>query len=257
MKDFLKFWIQRNQGFSLRLDKLSKLYNQPWVIVNDLSDFVKIIFLDRGKLIISRNGVVSDGRWELLSVANSILLEIHNEKRIYNHQFIDEGIMILKLDGYSTDFFVLANQNIIPDLDVLSYLTAKYPVSSSIKGKFSSGSEYEKELRLQNGQILQIVVDLGYTGSSVVKINNRDVPDGYYRLANQDVVYEIRDSKIKMEYYIERFKQEDGQIIEVYGNRISGITKGSPVWLDGYPAPDGQFKRGLFSKIDVKNGKII
>ena len=60
-----------------------------------------------------------------------------------------------------------------------------------------------------------------------------------------------------MEYYIERFKQEDGQIIEVYGNRISGITKGSPVWLDGYPAPDGQFKRGFFSKIDVKNGKII
>jgi len=257
MKDYLKSWIPRIQDFSLKLDKLSKLYNQPWVLVNDLNDFIKIIFQDRGKLIVSRNGVVSDGSWELVSSANSILLDINNEKRLYNHQFIDNGLMILTLDGHSTDFFVLANQNIIPDLDVLSYLTAKYSVPSSSHRKTSVVSNYEKEVRLQNGHILQIVKDLGYSGSSVVKINNKDVPEGFYRLANQDIAYEIRDSKIKMEYYIEKFKQEDGQIIEIAGNRISGITKGSPVWLEDHPAPDGQYKKGWFSKIEVKNGKII
>lgn len=256
MKDYLKSWIPRIQDFSLKLDKLSKLYNQPWVLVNDLNDFIKIIFQDRGKLIVSRNGVVSDGSWELVSSANSILLDINNEKRLYNHQFIDNGLMILKLDGHSTDFFVLANQNIIPDLDVLSYLTAKYSVPSSSNSKTSIVSNFEKEVQLENGHILQIVKDLGYSGSPV-KINNKDVPEGFYRLANQDIAYEIRDSEIIMEYYIEKFRQEDGQIIEIGGNRISGITKGSPVWLEDHPAPDGHYKKGWFSKIEVKNGKIF
>ncbi|MDE0536741.1 hypothetical protein, partial [Tenacibaculum sp. L6] len=65
------------------------------------------------------------------SYSNSILLEINKEKRLYNNLFIDKGIMIFKLDGSSTNLFVLANQNIIPDLDISSYLYAKY--SNQIK----------------------------------------------------------------------------------------------------------------------------
>jgi len=257
MKDYLKSWIPRIQNFSLKLDKLSKLYNQPWVLVNDLNDFIKIIFQDRGKLIVSKNGVVSDGSWELVLSANSVLLDINNEKHLYNHQFIDNGLMILKLDGHSTDFFVLANQNIIPDLDVLSYLTAKYSVPTSTNHKTSLKTYYEKELELQDGDNLQIVEDLGYMGSTVVKIKNKDVPDGFYRLANEQIAYQIQDSKIKMEYYIETFKQCDGKIIEIGGNRVSGVTKGSPVWLDGNQAPDGKYKKGWLSHIEVKGGKII
>ena len=66
MKEYLKSWIPRIQNFSLKLDKLSKLYNQPWVLVNDLNDFIKIIFQEGGKLIVSKNGVVSYGGWELV-----------------------------------------------------------------------------------------------------------------------------------------------------------------------------------------------
>lgn len=257
MKEYLKSWIPRIQNFSLKLDKLSKLYNQPWVLVNDLNDFIKIIFQEGGKLIVSKNGVVSYGGWELVSSANSILLDINNEKRLYNHQFIDKGLMILKLDGNSTDFFVLANQNIISDLDVLSYLTANYSILPSRNLKSSSKTNFEKELVLQNGEILQIVKDLGYSGPTEVKINNKALIDGFYRLANEEIVYEIKESKIKMEYYIEKFRQENGEFIEVGGTVFSGITKGSPVWLEGNVAPNGIYKKGWFFSIEVRDGKII
>ena len=253
MTDYIKSWLPRIQNFSLRLDKLSRLYDQPWVLLNDSNDFIKIIFQKRGVLIVSKTGIVSDGSWELVASANSILLNINGEKRLYNHQFIDEGLMILILDGLSSEFLVLVNQNIIPDLDVLSYLNNKYLTPPFGTQK----AAYEKLVQLRNGKMLQIVKDLGYLGSTVVKINNENVPDGIYRLADKPIAYEISDSKISMEYYVEQFKQENGQNIEVGANRISGITKGSPVWLGNRQAPDGKYRKGWFSKIEVKDGKIL
>ena len=126
MKEYLKSWIPKIKNYSLELDKISKLYYQPWVLIDEQGDFVKIIFQEKGKLSVSKNGIVSDGNWELISVANSIILNINGEKRLYNHEFIDAGLMVLKLDGISNNFFVLANQNIITDLDVEKYLNSKY-----------------------------------------------------------------------------------------------------------------------------------
>lgn len=257
MKDFLKSWIPKIKNYGLELDKLAKLYNQPWVLVNELNDFVKIIFLDNGKLAVSKNGIVSDGCWELMFVANSILLNINGEKRLYNHQFIDEGLMILKLDGHSIDFFVLANQNIIPDLDVERYLNSRYSTPALTHDFQGKKCLYEKELSLLDGSILQVVSDLGYSGSTEVRINHQVPEDGFYFLSNSDVAYEVLAGKIKMEYYIEEYKQEDGNVIKVGGSRTNGIGSNCPVWLDRRLAPDGEYKKGWFTKIIVKKGRIV
>ena len=180
--------------------------------------------------------------------------------------------MVLKLDGKSTDLFILANQNIIPDFDIKSYLVTKYPklISEDNKtadtqyskpisqnNKTIAENIYETKLKLSDGRILQIVKYLGDLGATEVKINHKEVPDGFYRIANSDMVCEVQNSKIIMEYYIKGFKQENGQVIEVGGNRISGIVgEGSPVWLNGNEAPDGRYKKGLFSTIEVINGRI-
>ena len=256
MKDYIKSWLPKIKNFSLELDKLSKLYNQPWVIIDDQNDFIKIIFQEKGKLIVSKNGVVSDGSWELVSVANSILLSINGEKRLYNHQFIDNGLMILKLDGFSLDFFVMVNQNLIPDLDVVNYLNHKYPISK-IDGNVSKTlNSYDKTIELKDGRVLQIVKDLGYSGSTEVRINDNIPEDDFYRPLNSEIIYEIKNGKIKMEYYIESYRQIDGQIIEIGGSLIDGIRKGCPVWLNGKPAPNGNYKKGWFSNITVEEGKI-
>jgi len=256
MKEYLKSWIPKIKNYSLELDKLSKLYNQPWVLINEVNDFIKIIFQEKGKLIVSKNGVVSDGDYELVSVANSILLNINGEKRLYNHQFIDNALMILKLDGFSNDFFVLANQNLIPDLDVESYLNAKYSAPVLESRKQGKSSPYQKQLKLKDGRILQIIKDLCYSGETEVKINHKIPEDGLYKLAQQEIAYEIKDGKIKMEYYIEKYKQDDGKVIEIGGKRTTGIGRNCPVWMNGKLAPDGVYRKGWFSKIEVEKGKI-
>jgi len=108
--------------FSLRLDELSKMYEQPWVIIDENDSFIKIIFQEHGILLISKDGDVSYGQWELIHRAQSLLLDIGGQKKMYNHLFIDKGLMLLKLDGYSERILVLVNQNIVPDLDVENYL---------------------------------------------------------------------------------------------------------------------------------------
>lgn len=108
----------------------------------------------------SNNGVVSKGSWELIHIANSIMLDISGEKRLYNHQFIDNGLMILKLDGHSTEFFVLANQNVIADLDVENYLISKYSNPISQEKRSSLKSLYAKEQQLSDGRMLQFLNDL-------------------------------------------------------------------------------------------------
>lgn len=256
MKDYLKSWLPRIKNFSLELDKLSKLYNQPWVVVGEKNDFIKIIFQEKGKLIVSKNGVASDGSWELVSVANSILLNINGEKRLYNHQFIDNGLMILKLDGYSLDFFVMGNENVIPDLDIENYLTHKYPISK-IDGKvYKSLNSYDTVIKLKDGRELQIIKDLGNSGLTEVRINGNIPEDDFYRPSNSEIVYEIKDGRIKMEYYTNSYVQSDGQIIEIGGSLVDGIRRGCPVWLNERPAPNGHYKKGWFSNITVEDGKI-
>lgn len=256
MKEYIKSWLPKIKNFSLELDKLSKLYNQPWVIVDEKNDFIKIIFQEKGKLIVSKNGVVTDGSWELVSVANSILLNISGEKRLYNQQFIDNGLMILKLDGFSLDYFIMVNQNLIPDLDVENYLNHKYPISKIDGNVYKSLNYYEKTFKLKDGRELQIINDYGYSGSTEVRINDKIPEDGFYRVAISEIAYEIKNGKIKMEYYIESYKQGDGQTIEIGGSRIDGIRKNCPVWLNGQPAPNGIYKKGWFSNITIENGKI-
>lgn len=256
MKEYLKSWLPKIKNFSIQLDKLSKLYDQPWVIVNENNDFIKIIFREKGKLIVSQNGLVTDGAWELMSSANSILLAINGEKRLYNHQFIDSGLMILKLDGFSIDFFVLVNENVIPDLDVENYLNFKYPISKIDGNNHKTKNSYDKIINLKDGKKMQIIKDYGFTGLTEVRINDSIPLDGFYRLLTSETAFEIENGRIKMEYYIEKHYQDDGQKIEVCGNRIDGIKKGCPVWLNGKAAPNGSYKIGRSSIINVINGKI-
>lgn len=258
MIDYIKSWIPRIKNYSLQLDKLSKLYNQPWVVIDEVQDFIKIIFQPDGRLIVSKNGKVNDGSWQMIPIANSILLNISGDKKLYNHQFLDDGLMILKLDGMN-NYFVLANQNLIPDLNVEKYLRYNYSSTNPRKvTKVSSTStDYEKSLELIDGRVLQIIKDLGYMGHTEVRIDHKIPTDGFYRSANRKLAYLIEDGFLQMEYYIERYKQSDGQIIEIGGNRVSGIGKGSPVWLNQNIAPNGRYSKGWFSEINVFGGKLI
>ncbi|MEM6725699.1 MAG: hypothetical protein AAF598_16785 [Bacteroidota bacterium] len=91
-----------------------------------------------------------------------------------------------------------------------------------------------------------------------VSIQGEPVPDGLYKLRDNEVRFFILESKIEHEYYIEYFTNLDGLKIEVDGSRIYGIRSGSRAWLSDYnPAPDGWYRRGWFTWIQVEDGVVV
>lgn len=73
-------------------------------------------------LFMSFNGKVEIGKWKYLAEANLIYIDRLTDKIFLKQSFFDDSVMILKIDGTNDDLFILANENIIPDLDVPKYL---------------------------------------------------------------------------------------------------------------------------------------
>lgn len=157
MKEFIKNVIPKIKVHGFELEELPKIYNQPLVLIDESETFVKLIFQSNENLIVSKNGNVSNGKWELIPSANSILLEINGDTKLYTNEFIDEGVMILKLDGLSNDFFILANQNLISDLDAERYLKSKYTEGNlgNIELSHKKLNTYIERVDIESEDILQ------------------------------------------------------------------------------------------------------
>ncbi len=133
MYTFLNSILPKIGSFSLKLDRLQNLVDEPWVLVNS-EEFTKIIFKKDLSLIYSTNGNVFIGKWELLNKAHSILIQYNNTAKLLNDVFLDDSVLILKIDG-SSDFFILINQNKIPSLNLEDYLKNKYLVPTPVKNQ--------------------------------------------------------------------------------------------------------------------------
>jgi len=131
MKYYLSDLLPRIKKFSASLDQTAILVDKPWVVCDNEDGFQKLIFRRDGSLLLSENGSVSDGKWEYLPEAQSMLIDYGKGiKKLYRHQFMDEAVLALKIDGprinASSDYFLLANENIIPDLNAKAFLKEKY-----------------------------------------------------------------------------------------------------------------------------------
>src|SRR5690625_7884921 len=130
MKTYLADIIPKRKRHSEKLDNLTLLTNQHWVVLDELknSKFV-YIFRSNYELLISQNGKVEKGRWEYLG-NNSLLIERKGESFLFSHGFFDANILALKIDG-KVEFFILINEyNYYVDLNsiknVLGFLESKY-----------------------------------------------------------------------------------------------------------------------------------
>ena len=198
MTHYLESILPKILSYSQKLDKLALLLNEPWVVTGDDSVKMKLIFKSDGEVIVSDNGNVQFGKWELLNRASSILIRYEKSAKLYNHAFFDEGILALKLDG-STDFFVLANQNKIQDLNVANYLNLRY-----------GGSQDKIYLKLDVNKLksYQYMTDKGdlviYMDASrgnipingdIAVVNGQPAPDGKYKLDSMHYIH-LKDGRI-------------------------------------------------------------
>jgi hemin uptake protein HemP len=96
MKTYISDIIPKLQRFSRKLDDLTYLTNQHWVVVDDINNIKSVyIFRTNNQLLISNNGKVSKANWEYLG-NNSILIDKNDESYLFKHGFLDENILALK-----------------------------------------------------------------------------------------------------------------------------------------------------------------
>ncbi len=110
MQTFISDIIPQIQRFSQKLDDLTILTNQHWVVVDEIDKSKNVyIFRKNNELLISSNGEVEKGRWEYLG-NNSLLIDKKDKSYLFKHGFFDENILALKIDGRN-EYAFLVNEN--------------------------------------------------------------------------------------------------------------------------------------------------
>jgi len=245
MKLYLNNLIKRIEEFSESLDKQELFIDKPWVIVDNNMNQQKYIFRRNGELIMSLNGKVSIGKWEYLFAAKSILIDRLSDKILLNQNFIDPAVMILKMDGFQGDNLILANEFLIPDLNVLEYIKQLHYKKNEIR-----------TMKLANGDILEIFHYEVHFFNKTVTIKGEDVLNGKYELNNSRVKLLIENSKLMGRLIDKKYNTKYGEmVIEQFMN--FDPVRGNLVFINNNVAPDGEYKLSFFRRITVENGRII
>lgn len=250
MKIYLQNTIKGLRNISKSLDKKSILIDKPWALVDSDLEIQKLIFKKNKELIMSKDGQVNIGKWDYFPEAKSLLIDRGKDKILCNEGFIDEAVLVLKRDGTKNDFFVLANENIIPDLDAYAYLRELRYHNLNITTR-----------KLTNGKILEIIkVTEQYNRSQIgdrVTINADDVSDGIYKTEKPTAKYTIKNSTIASIVHEVTYKTRNSVEIMVEQKNQYYYSKGERVWINGMPAPDGKYRVNGGVNIIVEEGIIV
>lgn len=120
IKDLQSTLSNYNQG----LAKQNLLVDNPWTMVDGDLNLQRLIFKKDQSLYIVKEGEIQESKWEYLPRVKSIVIEIGGRKILMNEVFADEKALILKKDGNTIDFLAFANQEKLPDLNLIGYLTS-------------------------------------------------------------------------------------------------------------------------------------
>ena len=230
MKTYLQNIVPQLKNFSLSLDKAAILINKPWALIDDEGEVQKLIFKKNKELILSKNGRVTEGKWDYFPEARSLLIDRGTDKILCNEALIDEGVLIMKLDGTNNQFFVLANENIVPDLDVRRYL---------IKLRRKKLSLYATTL--YDGRELEFERDGNtnrYGRGSQVSIDAESIEDGKYKLAKTNEYVVVKKNVILKTLTEVKYTNPDGKDIYIQQHDDYKVKKGDYVFIDGVQVQD-------------------
>lgn len=139
MKTYISDIIPTIQRFSQKLDNLTMLTNQHWVVIDEIENS-KIVYIFRlnNELLISQNGKVEKARWEYLG-CNSLLIDRRDESYLFKHGFFDENILALKIDSKNEYVFLVNETKFDKELNsltnIIEFLNKNY-IEENIKLNF-------------------------------------------------------------------------------------------------------------------------
>lgn len=235
MNDILQYFVSSLANKTLTLKKKGLLVDKPWTLVNEEGHLQKLIFRRDNTLILSHDGVVKEGTWEYLPEAHSLLVDRVSDKLLLNEKYLDENVLILKRDGTQDDFFALANQNTIADLDIPKYLYSLHLDNHNISEKNLYGG---RKLQIIDGQKVSEIDD--YTGKSVKWVNlqyqSQIVEDGSYLSADRNETLTIQSGIIQsVKKNLLKVFDDGTQLEIVEGSENEEYNIGKAATLNGVP----------------------
>jgi hypothetical protein len=124
LQDLIKDLQSTLKNYSQGLAKQNLLVDIPWTMVDGDLNLQRLIFRKDNSLYIVKEGEIQESKWEYLPAMNSLVIEIGGKKILMNEVFADGKALILKRDGMALDFLSFANQNELPDLNLVGHLKA-------------------------------------------------------------------------------------------------------------------------------------
>ena len=121
MQEFINNLIPRLKILSKSLDQVEVFVDKAWVYTDENNNIHEYTFLRDQRLIVSFNGQIQKGKWELLPTGK-LLLDIANENIMLENAFINKAILVLKKNGMDDQPFILFDIKKIPDGNITSYL---------------------------------------------------------------------------------------------------------------------------------------
>lgn len=248
MKIYLQNIISNLKQFSESLNKHNLLINKPWTLIDSDFDIQKLIFKKDKSLILSKDGQATIGKWDYFPEARSLLIDRGTDKILCNETYIDDSILVLKMDGKNNKFFILANQNAIPSLDAYAYLRKLYCYHFGVNIKLLTDNRY-----------LQInpTSDNTFGVGSFVIVDGVSAPDGEYVIkGNRQKVYVFKNTIVAVKY-LKNYILKNGDNLIIEQDNKNSFQVGNIVALQHRTIQDGVYiLRNGDKKLHVVGRKI-
>ena len=249
MKTYLQNIVKELKAYSQSLDKQSIIINKPWALIDSDLGVQKLIFKKNNELILSKDGQVTEGKWEYFAEAKCLLIDRGTDKILCNETYIDDSILVLKVDGKNDNFIVLANENNIPNLDAYEYLERLYQKNY---GVLITSLNDNRNLYIRPEEGSDKVL------GARVKLENSNTPDGEYITKNEKYKYIVENNVITSVIHIKVHKLNDGSRLIVEQLSEYGIHVGCKVLKDNQLVDYDSFIINEYSvKIYVRNSEVV
>lgn len=113
MKTYILDSINRLKRLGENLDAKTILCNKSWQIFNDTGEKELYIFQENGDILLSTNGIVSQGRWQYIYANKTILISIKENSYLLHPSFSINNIMAMNLDGTERYMLMIEEQSLL------------------------------------------------------------------------------------------------------------------------------------------------
>ncbi len=122
MLNYIKEILPRIKKYSKSIDKIEEFVDKPWRAYTDTDDIEEYEFDRNGRLLISSNGIVTEGSWELRKSIDRILVEVDHVKYNMEYNFINKQFLVLKIANSTSTPQFFYNRHLITKRELITFL---------------------------------------------------------------------------------------------------------------------------------------